>query len=40
MLSTKPWWDTIDIIATKIVGDICKYQPDLIEKVNISNFEI
>jgi 3-methyladenine DNA glycosylase AlkD len=33
LITTKSWWDTVDIMATKLVGHICKEYPELIEEV-------
>lgn len=30
LIVTKPWWDTIDLIASHLVGEICKKYPELI----------
>jgi len=31
LITQKSWWDTIDIIAAKLVGGLCKQYPELIE---------
>ncbi len=32
LIVTKPWWDTIDLIASHLVGEICKKYPELINE--------
>ena len=32
LIITKPWWDTIDLIASHLVGEICKKYPELIDE--------
>lgn len=32
LIVTKPWWDTIDLIASHLVGEICKKYPELIDE--------
>jgi len=31
LLAQKSWWDTIDIIAAKLVGELCQKYPELID---------
>lgn len=31
LITQKSWWDTIDIIATKLVGELCIQYPELID---------
>lgn len=31
LITTKSWWDTVDIIASVIVGHMCKKYPELIQ---------
>lgn len=31
LITTKSWWDTVDAIASVIVGQMCKSNPELIE---------
>jgi 3-methyladenine DNA glycosylase AlkD len=31
LITTKPWWDTVDILATNMVGALCARNPELIE---------
>jgi 3-methyladenine DNA glycosylase AlkD len=30
MIATKSWWDTVDTIAVKLVGQLCRLYPELI----------
>ena len=32
LITTKSWWDTVDMIATKLVGNLVSKHPDLIDK--------
>lgn len=32
LIITKSWWDTIDLIASHLVGEICKKYPELIDE--------
>ncbi|MBN2259386.1 MAG: DNA alkylation repair protein [Clostridiales bacterium] len=32
LLKTKPWWDTIDILSSQIIGGLCKNYPELVEE--------
>ncbi|SHJ13758.1 3-methyladenine DNA glycosylase AlkD [Lutispora thermophila DSM 19022] len=32
LITTKSWWDTVDAIASIIVGEMCRKYPELIEK--------
>lgn len=32
LIVTKPWWDTIDLIASHLVGEICSKYPELIDE--------
>ena len=32
LITTKSWWDTVDMIATKLVGNLVLKNPDLIDK--------
>jgi 3-methyladenine DNA glycosylase AlkD len=29
LITTKPWWDTVDALATHAVGDLVRHHPDL-----------
>lgn len=31
LITTKSWWDTVDLIDSHLVGEICKMYPELIE---------
>lgn len=31
LILIKPWWDTVDLLATKIVGQICSVYPRIIK---------
>jgi 3-methyladenine DNA glycosylase AlkD len=31
LITAKPWWDTVDIIAQKLVGGLCRRHPELID---------
>lgn len=31
LITTKPWWDTVDIMASHLVGELCKKYPSLIK---------
>lgn len=35
LICEKSWWDTVDIIASNLVGEICKMYPQLINEVLI-----
>lgn len=32
LIITKSWWDTIDLIASHLVGELCKKYPELIDE--------
>jgi 3-methyladenine DNA glycosylase AlkD len=32
LITTKSWWDSVDIIASHLVGEICKMYPNLIDE--------
>ncbi len=32
LISEKSWWDTVDIIASNLLGEICKMYPSLIDE--------
>lgn len=32
LITTKAWWDTVDLIASHLVGEVFKKYPDLIER--------
>lgn len=34
LIVTHSWWDTVDIIASHLVGELFKKQPELVEAVN------
>lgn len=31
LIMTKPWWDTVDLLASHIVGELCSKYPELVE---------
>lgn len=32
LIIAKSWWDTVDLIASNLVGELCKLYPNLVEK--------
>lgn len=32
LITTKSWWDSVDIIASHLVGEICKMYPNLVDE--------
>ena len=32
LITKKPWWDTVDLIASHLVGEICKKYPELVDE--------
>ncbi len=32
LITTKSWWDSVDLIASHLVGEICKMYPDLVDE--------
>jgi 3-methyladenine DNA glycosylase AlkD len=32
MITSRSWWDSVDTIAVKLVGELCAQYPDLVEK--------
>lgn len=35
LVTTKPWWDTIDALAANVVGPLVVIHPDLVHELNI-----
>lgn len=31
LITTKPWWDTVDLLASNLVGELCRKYPELID---------
>ena len=32
LITTKSWWDSVDLIASHLVGEICKMYPELVDE--------
>lgn len=32
LITTKSWWDSVDLIASHLVGEICKIYPELVDE--------
>lgn len=32
LITTKSWWDSVDLIASHLVGEICKRNPELVDE--------